>query len=131
MSEIDRKKRKLSTPQQKAIEALLQGHKQQEAAVLAGVTDRTVRRWLAEDHDFVAELKDGSQLLIHNVTRRLLGSLDLAADVLREVLEDKKASQSMKLRATGILLDKAARFVELNDIMERLEILEAKLDARG
>ena len=131
MSENNRIQRKLSSSQRKAIKALLQGHKQQEAAVLAGVTDRTIRRWLAEDHDFVAELKDGSQILIHNVTRRLLGSLDLAADVLRQILEDEKASQNMKLRATGILLDKTARFVELNDIVERLEMLEAKLNAQS
>ena len=130
MSENDRNQRKSSPSQRKAIKALLEGQKQQDAAILAGVSARTIRRWLTNDYDFVAELRQGNQILIQNVTRRLLSGLDLATDVLRQILEDDTANQSVKLRAVGILLDKAVRLVELNDVMERLETLEAKLNAQ-
>ena len=118
---------RLPSNQVKAIEALLAGSSQQEAATAAGVVDRTLRRWLTEE-GFTAELNTQKSLMLASSTARLIGLLDSAVTAVAEILEGTsdtpKKYQATQLRAAKLVIDSALKLVNDYDILERLERLE-------
>jgi len=115
--------KKLNPKQKKAIEALLSGLSQGDAAAAAGVGTSTFQRWLKEDL-FQAELDRRTNAAIVGATRRLAGTLDLAVDTFRVVMLDDKASQAIRLRAANYAAQHAVKLLETAEILRRLETIE-------
>ena len=78
------KRSSLNQKQGLALQALIDGHSQKDAAAMAGVSARTLRRWIRENEKFKQELDSRMSELLGNATLRLVGSMDLAADVLKK-----------------------------------------------
>src|SRR4051812_29607000 len=117
----------LSTKQQKAIAALLSTKDMQSAATQAGVTDRTLRRWLDEDRDFKEALKAAEAQTIDDAVRRLVGASNSALNVLLVIMLDTKNSASVRLRASISVLEQLIKLRELNNMEQRLSDLEARI----
>lgn len=113
----------LSAKQSKAIAALLSSKTVLGAAELAGVSARTLTRWLADD-DFKAALTEAESEAIDAATRRLIGLQGAAIDTLQETLSDRKALAGIRLRASQSILDYLLKLRELRNIESRLAALE-------
>lgn len=113
----------LERKQARAIGALLSAPTVREAAELAGVSERTLTRWLAED-DFRAALLTAEGEAIDRAARRLIGLQDQALSVLAGVLCGTD-SATVKVRAAQTVLEFTLRLRELRNIESRLAKLEA------
>ena len=123
--------KKLSPRQNKALAVLLLGCTKQEAAAVAGVTPKTIERWTGENVAFHDELQRRSGQAVQDATRRLTGTLDMAVDVFREVMEDKETPASVRLRAGNYAATHALRLLEVSEVLRRLDELEAKVVANN
>jgi len=116
----------LTHKQRACIAALTNGKMYSEAAMAAGVSPRTIARWRELPH-FEAALKAAGRRSITDATRQLTSGLGTAIAFLLDVIQNTKAPYSVRTRAALGLIDRQIRLVEMSDILERLEALEAKL----
>ena len=111
------------TKKEKALAALLSCDTQAEAAKKAGMTDRTIRNYLANP-DFAAELMRRKRQLVADATRQMQANYQAAINALREVLDDQEAPPAARISAARAVLEFGIRFTELSDVLPRLEAVE-------
>jgi hypothetical protein len=118
---------KLNRKQEAVIAALLIEPTHEAAALKCGISEATVQRWLHLP-EFKAAYRAARAEVLEQTISRLVGATAEALETLRALLSCDKAS----VRATAALgiLDRAARGVELLDVLERLEALEARAAGR-
>lgn len=126
----------LRNNQRKAIDALLEGKTQEEAAEAAGVTRVTVWSWL-KDPEVQGALLEQTRVIHRHVIARLVGSLDRAIDTLQAGCDgDANATQVRSATAliqNAVMLNEAIdQEARIQDALERLARLEAmdKKDGR-
>lgn len=107
----------------RAMAALLSSDTQAEAAAKCGISDRTLRAYLA-DPAFNAEYQRRKRQLVSDATRQIQSNYNAAICALREVLDGEKSTAGEKISAARALLEYGLRFTEINDIMVRLEDIE-------
>lgn len=112
----------LTSKQRQSIEALVTERTIGEAAKAAGVGERTLHRWLAEDITFQSALRDLERRTLEGFTRRLVKLSEKAALALEDALDDP--SIHVRLKAADTLLGRLIALRELVDIEERLAALE-------
>lgn len=117
---------KLTSKQHKALRVLLAGGSGEDAASAANVTSRTINRWL-DKPAFHDELQRRKSAAIDAASVRLAGGMDKAIGVMLRIMDDKTAAPSIRLRAAHYYLSHALRYLELTDLLQRIEALEAKL----
>lgn len=117
------KPKELTSPQRKAIAHLLASRNVEEAAKASKISERTIYRWLA-DEAFRLALTEAETLAIDYAARRLILLQERAIDTLAAVLEDDKASHSIKVRASLGILEALVRVRELRNLEVRLTALE-------
>ena len=113
----------LSLDRCRAIDELLASGNQTAAAAAAGITHRTLRRWLTEPA-FVAALDAAQDQLLDNVTVDLVRAASGAVALLDRVVSDPDAKTALRIRAAAILLDSVLRWRELRTVSRRLDALE-------
>ena len=113
----------LTGRKRKAIEALLTAPTKKEAAAAAGITERALRKYLA-DSEFQAEYRKACDALIDDATRQLKQLLPLGMDALEHLLTGETISDATRHAAVRTLLEYACKYTELFDIEQRLEALE-------
>jgi hypothetical protein len=118
----------VSTKQQKAIAALITERNQSAAAKSAGVGERTLYKWLA-DNNFRTALRTAESQLVDSAVRRLAVGQGAALDTL-ETLMTKAKHESTRASAAVSWLNLFLRFSEARDIEQRLSELE-KLVTNG
>ena len=120
-------KQELSNRQKAVLSYFLEGATVAQASENAGVTERTIYRWLNEP-GFKAELKAGEQAVLERTTRRLLALTETALDSLEQVLSEPAArGSSVRLRAVQVALEQLLKFRDVFDIEERLSRLERQV----
>jgi hypothetical protein len=115
----------ITTKQQKAIAALLTARTTGAAAVSAGVSERTLYKWLA-DTSFRAALRTAESELVDSAVRRLAKGQEAALDTL-ETLIQKAKHESTRHAAAVSWLNLFLRFNEVKNIDERLTELEKQV----
>jgi hypothetical protein len=105
-----------------AVLALARGAGTSHAADEAGVTSRTIQRWLLNP-DFAAEVRSTRRDLIDRAVGELAASATLAARTLREALGDRSAA--IRVRAARSLLQHVRELTEFAEAEARLADLEA------
>lgn len=106
-----------------AILALARGATSEDAAREAGVSGRTVRRWM-DDEDFQADVRDTrTEMLQHAVGQLAAGAVE-AVTALREALKDTDGRN--RVQAARTLLDATLTLRETLQIEERLSAIEAR-----
>lgn len=115
----------LSPKQSKAVESLLRGDTVERAAVAAGVTSRTVQKWLNEPGFFEA-VRDGQTIIIKQISTRLTGLANIACDTLEAVMLEERPphGSGMRVRAADIVIGALLRYVELVELEARITRLE-------
>lgn len=108
--------------------ALAAGRPYVDAAQAAGLSERTVRRRMAEAA-FAAEVARRRSLHVSNVAGMLLASAGRAVEVVLECLESDKPAD--RLRAAELMLTLVRRFHADADVDARLTALEASAENHG
>ena len=108
---------------EKIITALLTSDTQSEASAKAGITDRTLRSYLANPA-FNAEYQRRKQKVLADASRQIQSCLKTAITALKQIVTSKTSSDGAKISASRALLEYGLRFTEITDIMVRLEALE-------
>lgn len=114
---------------EKAMAALLSSDTQTEAAAKCGITDRTMRAYLA-DPEFYAEYRKRKRQLVSDATRQLQASYQSAIRALRNIVERDDSTEGARISAARALLEYGGRFTETNDIMTEMEELSELADKR-
>ena len=94
------------------------------AAERAGIARSTLYRWLRADPNFKAELQRQVRDHTEQAAIELKSSLGAAVGVLRSLLSSD--NDSLKLRAAVEILAHCTKFIELEEVQDRLDALEAK-----
>lgn len=106
--------------QQRALQALLTCSTKKEAATAAGITDRTLRSYLA-DPEFQAQYRKAVGELVDEATRQAQKALTPAITALRCIVEDEGEKTGNRISAARTLLEYGLRLTEFNDIMSELD----------
>jgi hypothetical protein len=114
--------KKLSHHQERAVAGLLSTRTIAEAAAAAGVSSRTLERWLSENDEFVAEYRAARRRLVEGSITRVQEATVEAVDCLKRNLSC--GTPSTEVRAASVILDHALRAVELYELESRLSALE-------
>lgn len=120
----------LMPKQVSAIAALLTVKDVAGAAKDAGVSLRTLRRWMVSDATFIAALKEAQHQALEDVTRRLAGVASYAITTIAALMADKRTPASVRLRAAIAILDQLLRIRELVSLEERIVALEERAQAQ-
>ena len=110
--------------QDRAIVALLSEPSIEAAAKTADVSDVSIWRWMKQP-EFRAKLRDARRAVVEGAIGRLQAAATEAVDTLRRNLTC--GTPSVEVKAAATILDQAVRCVELFDLAERVEHLEARL----
>jgi hypothetical protein len=113
--------------QERAIVALLAEPSIEAAAKTAEVSDVTIWRWMKQP-EFRAKLRDARRAVVEGAIGRLQQAATEAVSTLQRNLAC--GTPSVEVRAATTILDHAIKAVELFDVVERIEQLEARLAAR-
>ncbi len=116
----------LTTKQRNALEAILSGSTQQEAARIAEVGPDTVNRWFKEER-FQAAIRTAESEMLSSVSRNLTRVGEKAIATLEAVLDSSTAPAHVKVRAADTVLARLIPVRELVDTDERIAALEARL----
>lgn len=97
-----------------------------ESAKRANVTEATAHKWLNEGLN--KELKALRAGLIEESLNKLQLTCALAVDTLYDILNNKDNALSIRLKASTFILDTTMKIREQEQIIERLEALEERID---
>ena len=114
----------LTAKQHRAIAALISSPTVGEAAKAAGVSERTLARWMG-DPDFRMALGVVESDMIDGAVRCMIGDLAANHDTMRAIRDDPTNGPAVRLRAAVALSDDLLRWRELRNVEARLASLEA------
>ena len=112
-----------SQKQRAALEALAKGADYERASLAAGVVPRTLYRWRDEPL-FRVELRRLSDVVLSDAAVQMKGRMGAAVGVLVEVMEDKDAPPSARVRAAVAMLETGLKILEAGELLARPERLE-------
>lgn len=117
---------KISARQERAILALLTCRTHAEAAEAAKIGPATLTRWLA-DRDFLAAYRSARRSVVESAIGRLQQAATSAVDALARNLSCGRPTA--EVAAAKAILEQSIKAVELVDLLDRVEELEARLAA--
>lgn len=122
------KKRK----QEEAIAALLTAPTLAKAAEVAGISERTLRRWL-DDEQFAKAYRKTKGELVGFATGRLKGAMAKAVEALQDVAEAKDSPPPARVSAARAILELGMYSHESEDLQAKIADLEriAQEDKHG
>lgn len=116
---------KLSTRQLNAIVALLNQPSVRSAAETVGCPERTLYSWLKQPA-FAAAYREGRREATGQAIARLQQASSAAVAVLLRVMASDTTPVVARISAARTVLEFAVKAVELEDVQERLELLERR-----
>ena len=115
---------------QAALDALITGATVKQAAEAAGVSSKTVYRWLDEP-GFAAEIAEARRVITNNIMAAVKSKAVQATAVLGEIMENQNASPYARVLAAKTVLDATFKVIEQAEIIARIEALEAATGDSG
>lgn len=115
---------KLTRKQRQAIKALIEGKNYEETALVAGVTNRTLWTWRHDNETFKAELARQSDNVLSDATTTMKANMHTAVNVISEVMCDREASPSVRVRAAQAMLETGLKLIDAAEILKRIAVLE-------
>lgn len=109
---------------EQAVAALLAHATIGQAAVTLGVSERTLRGWMARD-DFQKAFGAARRQLLDDAVKVLQHASKKAVATLVKHLDAERPADALK--AAEAILDRAFKGTELLDVLVRVEALEARL----
>jgi hypothetical protein len=118
--------RSITVKQQKALEVLLVGGTDQQAAETAGVARTTVNGWKNGSATFIEALKLARDELLKRTRARIHASTTIAVKALEEVAKDVR--HPARVTAARAILDFSHQAIELEELEGRIEELEKTVE---
>jgi hypothetical protein len=118
----------LGRKQEDAIAALLTQRNVEEAARAAGISVRTLLRWLKLP-EFENAYRQARRMAYGQSIARLQQAASAASSTLLKIMIDPSSPASCRLRAADSVLSHAAKAIEIEDIEARLSELERASEA--
>ena len=118
---------RLTPKQRKAVKALLSGADKDAAAKAAGVTRRTIDRYL-NDPAFRVALDKATGTAIGDVARRLLGGMETAVSTMLTLVKNDSTPPTVKLRACIAILEHGPKLFEVHELAQRVQAIEDRLN---
>lgn len=109
---------------QKALLALLENPTKEKAAAAAGITSKTLRRYL-DNPEFQTEYRVAFSGMVSDAVRQAQKTLSPALTTLEEIMRDDEQNGQIRVSAARSLLEFSLKATEQLDILDRLEALEA------
>ena len=106
-----------------AIAALLSQRTLEDAARTVGIAVSTLLRW-QKDAEFDAAFRVARRAAYGQTTARLQQGSSAAATILMKVMLDQNTPASTRVRAAEIIVNQAAKALEIEDIEARVSALE-------
>jgi transposase-like protein len=116
---------KFARKKEAAIAALLSHRTLEEAARAVGVSPNTLLRW-QQDPEFDAAFRKARRAAFGQTTARLQQGSSAAATILMKLMLDANTPASTRVRAAEIIVNHAAKAIEIEDIEVRVAALEAE-----
>ena len=117
----------ITSNQRQAIEALAGGATNEQAAIYAGVTERTIYKWRL-DPAFSQALTDASGAILSDTIRALTASAISAVETLKTIAEDQTEKGSTRVSAARAILESTIRLKEAVEFEKRLATLEGAIN---
>lgn len=108
---------------EKLLAALLTSRSKKEAAVAAGIAERTMRTYF-EDPEFCQRYREAFAGVIEDATRQAQALLMPALSTLQTVMEDEEIPAQARITAAKSIIDYSLKLTEQADILEQLRELE-------
>lgn len=109
------------------LQALLSHHTIREAAQATQVSERVIYDYL-NDPDFESRYKVARDDIIRGVSNHLREQMNEAVDVIGDIMRDPENKANDRLAAAKSILEFGDKYITRNDILERLDNFEQKLD---
>lgn len=110
----------LTGKKQKALEALLVCGTRQEAAIMAGITEKTLRGYIRDD-EFAREYRRIFRGKLDEATRHGQRNISNAMQTFASIMGDKEAAPMARIAAGRALCEFTLRMTEISDIISVLE----------
>jgi hypothetical protein len=121
--------RRLSRKQEKAILALVSSKTVEDAAKVSGIGRATLFKWLQEDVFKNAYRQARSEIVRHAIVQAQ-SSCSEAVNVLKEIMNSSKSPASTRVSAAKAVLETSIKAVEVEDLISRIEKIEAHLEKK-
>jgi hypothetical protein len=115
---------KFKRKMEEAVAAMLTQRNVEEAARSVGVSTATLMRW-QKDPEFDAAYRAARRAAYGQTTARLQQGSSAAATILMKLMLDVNTPASTRVRAAEIIVNHAAKAIEIEDIEVRVAELEA------
>ena len=112
---------------QKALIAILEADSIKEASEQSGISRASLFRFL-QDPAFRKELSEARGRMVDIAVAKLSKACSAAVGVLVEIMKNRELSPSPRVTAAKGILDLAFKAGEIEDLKQRLEILEERLN---
>jgi hypothetical protein len=119
---------KFGRKKEAAIAALLTQRTVEDAARAVGISVSTLLRW-QKDPEFDAGFRAARRAAYGLTTARLQQGSSAAATILMKVMLDQNTPASTRIRAAEIIVNHAAKAIEIEDIEARVSELERATEA--
>jgi len=105
------------------LQALLSSRTIREAAQVAKASERVIYDYLA-DPAFDARYKAARDDIIRGVSNHLRAKMSEAINVIGDIMSDAENRPQDRLTAAKLVLEFGARYIDSQDILERIKALE-------
>ena len=119
----------LTPPQENAILALLAQPSVAKASEACGVPERTIYNWL-DDPSFERAYRRARKLAFRQAVSLTQRYAPVAVQTLAKISTDQSAPHAARVSASTALLKFSRESIELDDVVERVEALEAGMKER-
>lgn len=113
----------LKPKQKQFLLALISSDSVEEACEKVNISRPTAYRYM-KDPDFIEARRKAMKELLSSVTSQLQYKATRAVKVLSEIMEDDEAPHYSRVSASKILLERAYKAYEMENIEERIELIE-------
>ena len=113
---------------ERAVAALLTKPTIRAAARECGVSSRTLQRVMKQP-EFESAYRDARRALVREATAKLTANSGRAADILRKVFDDRKATPGARVAAATQTIRLTLEGYELEELERRISDLETKKNA--
>lgn len=119
-----------SKKQEQALLALVTSNTIREAAAQVKINEVTIYRWLKQE-DFQRAHRELRREAIRLAISKLQRVTCEAIEVLAEVMRGKENLASARVSAAKTILESAFKASEMDDMLERIEDLERRMEEAG
>ena len=116
----------ISKKQRDAIRALCQGYTHDEAAMIAGISSRTLYRY-KKDEVFNQALDEATSAIMRDSVTMLIGISPEAVQRLKQLIQDDSTPPGVQVSAARVIFDNTVKLSELWLLEERIAALEDRL----